>query len=81
MNWKNLKKYNSGLFILPLVFGAGITLMAKYSAKLTNSPPVGAAFGTATSTIGGLSWLTSVALGLLVVLVVFFLVLYFQKHH
>tara|TARA_Y100000310_G_C20303955_1_gene633093 strand:- start:60 stop:296 length:237 start_codon:yes stop_codon:yes gene_type:complete len=78
MDWQNKK----GLLILPVVFGAGITIVARYSTKITNAPPVGAAFGTTTtSTAIGLSWLTSIALGLFAVIAIFLLILYFQKNH
>ena len=79
MNWK--KKYKNGLFILPLVFGAGITVLAKYSDKFTNTPPVGAAFGTTTVVASGFGWLPSVLLGLVSVIVIFLVILYFHKHH
>lgn len=77
MNWK--KKYQKGLFILPLIFGAGITLVFKYSARFTNTPPVGAAFGTTTATVSSFGWLTSVLLGLVSVIVIFLIILVINK--
>ena len=78
MNWK--KRFTHGLYILPLVVGSGVTIMAKYYGQL-KTPLVGAAFGTTTAAAGGLSWLVSILLGLVSVIVIFLLILYFQKHH
>ena len=74
-----LKNYQKGLYILPLIFGAGIGVMAKYSSRFTNTPPVGAAFGITTTTASGFGWLPSVIIGLVSVVVIFLIILVINK--